>query len=201
MHNVARLVAAAGTILVGLALSGCALFIQPVETDAASPATTPTPPPSETAAAPASCQDEFTAALLWDPEREVPVTGIVQLTNEGAGPCDLTGFPGGVDFLADGEPLTISYDVEQVDGFDRARTTVTVGPGASAYVWIWVDRAEPVVGDPLCEFPATATELALTLPGSNVVVAAPVEIEVCTDERMLLYGPVDSEPRVAALGF
>ena len=129
------------------------------------------------------------------------MTGIVELTNEGAGPCDLTGFPGGVDFLADGQPLTISYDVEQVDGFDRAGTTVTVDPGASAYVWIWVDRAEPVVGAPPCEFPVTATELALTLPGSNVSVAAPVEIEVCIDERMLLYGPVDSEPRVAALGF
>ena len=49
--------------------------------------------------------------------------------------------------------------------------------------------------------PATATELTLTLPGATAPLTAPAAIEVCTDEQMLKYGPVDSEQRVAALGF
>lgn len=200
MHNVARLVAAAGAVLTGIALSGCTLPIDPVRPDATSPAAAAAA--SVAATEPAACQDEFSADLRWDPDREVPVTAVVQLTNGGARRCDLTGFPGGVEFLADGHPLTVSYDQgEQADGFDRAGTTVTVDPGASAYVWIWVDRGEPEAGAPPCEFPAATTELALTLPGATVPVTAPAEIEVCTDERMLRYGPVDSEPRVAALGF
>ena len=206
MPNVARVIAVAGAMLLGLALTGCTGHIDPVIPDAArptTPAAAPTPTSeAEAAAEPTACQDQFSAELLWNPESEVPVTATIQLTNEGAAPCDLTGFPGGVEFLADGHPLTVSYDqAEQADGFDRASTTVTVDPGASAYVWIWVRRAEPVVGAPACEFPAPATELRLTLPGATTAVTAPAEIEVCTDEQLLKYGPVDSEQRVAALGF
>jgi hypothetical protein len=218
MPNVARVIAVAGAMLIGLALTGCTLAIDPVLPDAASPTTTtptptptttptPTPTPTqapEAAPEPTACQDEFGADLLWNPESEAPVTAIIRLTNEGAGSCELTGFPAGVDFLADGQPLTISYDgdrVEQADGFNRAGTTVTVDPDASAYVWIWVRRAEPVAGRPACEFPATATELTLMLPGATAPLTAPAAIEVCTDGEMLKYGPVDSEQRVAALGF
>ncbi len=188
-------------MLIGLALTGCTLPNDPVIPDAASPTTSASTPTSEAPAGPTACQDEFSAELLWNPESEVPVTATIQLTNEGAAPCDLTGFPGGVEFLSDGQPVTVSYDEERVDGFDRAGTTVTVDPGASAYVWIWVRRAEPVVGRPTCELPATATELTLTLPGATVPLTAPAAIEVCTDEQLLKYGPVDSEQRVAALGF
>jgi len=203
MPNVARVTAAgAGLMLIGLALTGCTLPIDPVVPDAAGPTRGAPTPTSEAAPTPAACQDEFSAELLWNPESEVPVTATIRLTNEGAAPCDLTGFPGGVEFLADGHPLTISYDqAEQADGFDRAGTTVTVDPGASAYVWIWVRRGEPVVGAPTCEFPATATELSLTLPGATAPVIAPAELEVCTDEQVLKYGPVDAEQRVAALGY
>ena len=200
MPNVARVTAVAGAMLIGLALTGCTLPDDPVVPDAASPTTSASMPTSE-APAPTACQDEFSAELLWNAESEVPVTATVQLTNEGARPCDLMGFPAGVDFLADGQPVTVSYDEERVDGFGRAGTTVTVEPGASAYVWIWVRRAEPVVGRPTCELPATATGLTLTLPGATVPLTATAAIEVCTDEQVLKYGPVDSEQRVAALGF
>ena len=201
MPIVARVTAAAGAMLIGLALTGCTLPIDPVIPDAASPTASAPTPTSEAPPSPTACEDEFSAELLWNPESEVPVTATIQLTNEGAAPCDLTGFPGGVEFLADGHPVTVSYDDERVDGFGRAGTTVTVDPGASAYVWIWVRRAEPVVGRPTCELPATATELTLTLPGATAPLTTPAEIEVCTDEQMLKYGPVDSEQRVAALGF
>lgn len=201
MHNVARLAAVIGTALVGLVLTGCTIGIDPVPTDAASPTAATTAPPPPTAAS-GPCQDAFSSELRWDPERDVPVTATVRLTNEGDAPCDLTGFPGGVDFLADGHPLTVSYELgEQADDFGRAGTTVTVEPGASAYVWLWVDRAEPQAGSPVCEFPATATDLTVTLPDATAPLTMPAPIQACTDELMLRYGPVDSEPRAAALGF
>ena len=201
MLTVARLAAAAGAMLVGLALTGCTFPIEPVLTDAASPpASTPSPPVEATE--PAACQDGFSAQLQWYPREDVPVMATVDLTNEGDAPCDLTGFPSGVEFIADGHPLSISYEqAEQVDGFDRAGTTVTVEAGASAYVWIWVDRAEPEAGGPVCEFPASATDLTITLPGGTAPITTPAPIEICTDELMLRYGPVDSERRVAALGY
>ena len=202
MLNNARRTAAAGAMLVGLALTGCTSAIDPVRTDAASPSPTTAAPPSG-ATEPAACQDAFSAQLQWYPRGDdPPVTATVQLTNEGDAPCDLTGFPSGVDFLADGHPISVSYEqAEQVDAVERAGTTVTVEPGASAHVWMWVDRGEPEANAPVCEFPAPATDLTLTLPGATVPITTPAPIEVCTDGLMLRYGPVDSEPRVAALGF
>ena len=201
MLTVARLAAAAGGMLVGLALTGCTFPIEPVPTDAASPPASTPPTPSE-AAEPAACQDAFSAQLRWHPREDVPVTATIDLTNDGDVPCDLTGFASDVEFLADGHPLSIAYEqVEQSDGFDRAGTTVTVAPGASAYVWMWVDRAEAEAGAPVCEFPASATDLTITPPGASAPIVIPAPIEVCTDELMFRYGPVDSEQRVAALGF
>ena len=97
MPNVARVIAVAGAMLLGLALTGCTGHIDPVIPDAArptTPAAAPTPTSeAEAAAEPTACQDQFSAELLWNPESEVPVTATIQLTNEGAAPCDLTGFP------------------------------------------------------------------------------------------------------------
>ena len=168
MPIVARVTAVAGAMLIALALTGCTFPIDPVMPDAAGPTTSAPTPTSEAAPQPAACQDEFSAELLWNPESEVPVTATIRLTNEGAEPCDLTGFPGGVEFLADGQPLTISYDqTEQADGFDRAGTTVTVHPGGSAYVWIWVRRGEPVVGAPDVRIPRDRHRAVAHAAGRN----------------------------------
>src|SRR4029453_5667540 len=80
MPNVARVTAVAGAMLIGLALTGCTVPIDPVLPDAAGPATSAAPTtsaPTPTAEAPAEstpCQDRFSAELLGNPDSGVPVT-------------------------------------------------------------------------------------------------------------------------------
>lgn len=176
-------------------LTGCATGGSPEANPSASASNEPS---QSSTRVPDSCEDEFKAVLLEDPDG-TPGVEYLELTNVGSAECTITGIP--TLTLLDATGTAIGT-MSQSDAYGRAATPQHVAPGKQAYVWFHVVDAANVNGE--CGESLNVSGIATTLAKASEPIVVGKTFDVCTSDALMTdvqVGPVDSEPRPASKGY
>jgi hypothetical protein len=178
-----RLAGGAGlaTAACALALTGCGSQAAPAAiattgrtpapsaTPSATASPSPSPSPSQGAATTACTTSQLKIAITNSGALGGQAGGYLKFTNDGAGACQLTGWPSVVALTSAGQGTTLKRAQSTMYGAWQAPAqlpTLKLGPGDSAYAVVAAD--DQPTGNGGC--PAPYRQLRVTPPGSSASV-------------------------------
>jgi hypothetical protein len=178
-----RLAGGAGlaTAACALALTGCGSQAAPAAiattgrtpapsaTPSATASPSPSPSPSQGAATTACTTSQLKIAITNSGALGGQAGGYLKFTNDGAGACQLTGWPSVVALTSAGQGTTLKHAQSTMYGAWQAPAqlpTLKLGPGDSAYAVVAAD--DQPTGNGGC--PAPYRQLRVTPPGSSASV-------------------------------
>jgi hypothetical protein len=135
----------------------------------ASPSPSPSPSPSQGAATTACTTSQLKIAITNSGALGGQAGGYLKFTNDGAGACQLTGWPSVVALTSAGQGTTLKRAQSTMYGAWQAPAqlpTLKLGPGDSAYAVVAAD--DQPTGNGGC--PAPYRQLRVTPPGSSASV-------------------------------
>jgi len=200
VHRCVRLGVVGAAIVFGVAACGSA---PPPRSTGSLTGSSPSRPVSGIATVTPAPASEGAACLATDlsfgfGDPVEPQTGeravMFRFTSHRSRPCTLDGYPGIELVDADGAALAVQYVRQSQYISGRAPTTVTLAPGASAYLLVAKYRCD--LGDD-----AVATMIRITLPGAAGTVTGPVATSGGIGLSSCRGGPSDPGQHVAVSPF